>query len=204
MLHEVKGTLLPCPSCFRHVRLDSPACPFCAGPLPDAFHREGPVLVRRKTRFAGYSHTAATAALLAATGCGDLAASGADASLGSSPDGGGVDVVVAEDGSPPPRDATRSDVGVLVDAAPPGSDGSLQPDAGLTADANDDTSVTMEIDAGPCDSGPYHAIDAEACLAARCSWGGGCSLFECRVQCPPPPPYGGVPPLRGEDGGEDD
>jgi hypothetical protein len=108
--------------------------------------------------------------------------------------------VFAKDASFSHGDATLSDVGVLFDDGAPGSDGSIRSDAGLNIDASEDTSTTMETDAGPCDSGPYHAIDAEACLT-KCYYGGGCYLFECRVECPPPPAYGGVPPLREEDGG---
>jgi hypothetical protein len=187
MVLEVKGTLLPCPSCFRHVRLGAQACPFCAGGLSDAFGREGSTLVRRKTRFGAYSQTAATAAMLAAAGCGDLAQSVTDASARSSSDGGVFDAVVVSDAGSQQEDAGFERCGGS------GSEGGLlDSGAGGTVDsgteASDDTGAA-------CDSGPLRVLDADACGDVKCAYySEHCILFECRIECPPPRPYGTPPP----------
>jgi hypothetical protein len=182
MVREVKGTLLPCPSCFRHVRLGSTTCPFCAGVLPDAFRREGPTLVRRKTRFGAYSHTAATAAMFAAVGCGDVVQSVMDASVHSPSDDGTFDAVVVTDVASP-----QKDTGVTA------LDGSSVMDAGGAVDSGADTSSDV---GAPCDSGPWHILDA--CGDVKCGFGS-CSMFECRIECPPPPPYGAPAPFQGDE-----
>lgn len=73
--------LVPCPSCARHVRLPSPACPFCASALPeDLGARAVPAAGRRLERLAAFTF----AATFAATACGGQT----DSERGSTFDGG--------------------------------------------------------------------------------------------------------------------
>jgi hypothetical protein len=65
-------TLVPCPSCARHVRAGEGACPFCSSALPvDLAARAVPAATRRLSRVAAFGFAAAVAALGTAstTGC---------------------------------------------------------------------------------------------------------------------------------------
>ena len=60
------SSLVPCPSCSRHVRAAETACPFCANALPsDMGARAVPASPRRLERLAAFTF----AATLAVTGC---------------------------------------------------------------------------------------------------------------------------------------
>jgi hypothetical protein len=159
--------LLPCSACFRHVRVDSGACPFCGFELPRWFGAlAAPLQPRRTTRAGAYSHTAA-ASLLAAAACGGLVAgTNADGGDATVPDGRNGDTSSSQDASVPPGD------GDVLDA------GDARTDAGGGLDA---------ADAGPCDSGPAMRLDA--CGDVQCMWGS-CFVYECQLRCPPAPPYG--------------
>jgi hypothetical protein len=158
-----RALLLPCPGCFRHVRVGSGACPFCGKGLRRSFGTSrAPLQPHRKTRAGAYSHTAA-ASLLAAAACGGLASS----SNGDAGDAG--------DATPPDRDGGDATLGRDVAAM----------DAAV--DALDGGGVELLDATPPCDSGP--AEIADACGDARCA-GGQCILFECRIRCAPAPPYG--------------
>lgn len=58
-------TLVPCPSCARHVRSNESACPFCSAQMGDAGSRAVPMAGRRLERLAAFTF----AASLAVTGC---------------------------------------------------------------------------------------------------------------------------------------
>src|SRR4051794_23113730 len=59
-------TLVPCPSCGRHVRAAESACPFCNSALPSKLaSRAIPTPTRRLERLAAFTF----AATLAVTGC---------------------------------------------------------------------------------------------------------------------------------------
>ena len=116
-----KPHLRACPACARHVRVNEPACPFCGGPLGDAFHAAVAPSPPR---------TSLTRAALFAFGTGTLAlAPGCSSSPSGSPvvDGGG-----SEDSSSPVVDAAYggppigSDAGGIAPAyggAPVNTDG---------------------------------------------------------------------------------
>lgn len=60
------SSLVPCPSCARHVRASESACPFCASVLPeDLASRTVPAAPRRLERLAAFTF----AATLAVAGC---------------------------------------------------------------------------------------------------------------------------------------
>jgi hypothetical protein len=144
--------------------VSSAECPFCGRELPRSFGTSAAFLTPHRTTRAGmYSHTAA-ASLLAAAACGGLAA-------GSNADAGDATVRDGESDAP---DAGR-------DAFVPPQDGNMERlDLG---EAGFD-----DADAGPCDSGPRERLDA--CGDVDCRGLGGCSLFECRIECNATPPYG--------------
>lgn len=61
-------SLVPCPSCQRHVRATEHACPFCAAALPAALADGAiPAATQRMKRAAAFAFTAT----LALAGCGD-------------------------------------------------------------------------------------------------------------------------------------
>jgi hypothetical protein len=153
--------LLPCPSCARHVRVDSGACPFCGGPLPASFRSlVAPRVTRRASRAGMYAHTARASLLaIAAAGCGGLATGG---------DGG----VQKEAGS---TDGTLVDhVIIPVDGGPDASlDRTLESDA-LEAGSFDSS---LRDSAAPSDA---------TCQPDACPFNGRC----CGDRCCPAPPYG--------------
>jgi len=76
------NSLIPCPSCLRHVRASSTACPFCEATLdPEAAPRRPPS-ARRLGRFAAFTFQSGLVA--AAIGCtDDTLVPGTDGPLGS-------------------------------------------------------------------------------------------------------------------------
>lgn len=69
-------TLVPCPSCQRHVRASEASCPFCASALPAALVAQAvPAATQRMKRAAAFAFTAS----LALAGCGDTTTPPADA-----------------------------------------------------------------------------------------------------------------------------
>ncbi|MBX3213690.1 MAG: hypothetical protein KF850_16750 [Labilithrix sp.] len=114
-------SLLPCPSCARHVRSSESACPFCAASLTSHAKRVVPAAGRRLERLAAFTF----AATVTVTGC----VAGSEEETGQSEDELGA--VQPMYGMPPeqPIDAgTRPDSGnVKPDAA---TDGGAAEDAG--------------------------------------------------------------------------
>ena len=67
-------SLVPCPSCQRHVRASEHACPFCQAALPAALADGAiPAATQRMKRAAAFAFTAT----LALAGCGDSTTPGA-------------------------------------------------------------------------------------------------------------------------------
>jgi hypothetical protein len=75
MASDLSSHLVPCPGCSRHVRAREDACPFCRAALPDEVRSSAPPrrIAARLSR-AGLIAAGATAAAIAASGCGDTMA----------------------------------------------------------------------------------------------------------------------------------
>lgn len=139
------SSLVPCPSCARHVRATERSCPFCRTALSSAIaSRVIPGATQRLSRAAAFTFAAG----LAATGCSDDPAPPADAAVvdtgsttdtgattdtGSTTDTGGPSDdggIVAMYGGPP-----DSGVDAGADSGGPSDDGGIAPLYGLPADA---------------------------------------------------------------------
>lgn len=142
------SSLVPCPSCARHVRATERSCPFCRTALSASIaSRVIPGATQRLSRAAAFTF----AASLAATGCSDDPAPAADAAVldtgsdtGATADRGtdtGTDTGMATDAGFPTDDGgflamyggPPQDSG--VDSGGPSDDGSIVPLYGLPADA---------------------------------------------------------------------
>lgn len=158
-------SLVPCPSCARHVRATEHACPFCRSALSsDLAAKAVPGTTQRLSRAAAFTF----AASLAATGCSSDPAPAVDAAVtdrgtatdtGTAADTGASSDVgfPADDGTflamygAPPRDSG-------VDAGGPDDNGSIMPLYGLPApdagqpptdDGNTDGSIGIRYGAPP-------------------------------------------------------
>ena len=135
------ASLVPCPSCARHVRSSERACPFCRSALStDLAARAVPGTTQRLSRAAAFTF----AASLAATGCAsDPVPNDAATVTDTGSDAGTIvtDTGPADTGAPtdtgaPADTGTQADAGAPVDA---GKDGSIgvrygsppRPDAGF-------------------------------------------------------------------------
>lgn len=92
--------LLPCPSCDRHVRFDTPDCPFCAAPLPEV-PAQAPYL-KPAGRLGRAAVLAFRTMVIGAAGVGCGASTGPDL-----PDA----EMIAEDGGAPAADGGAVDAG---------------------------------------------------------------------------------------------
>jgi hypothetical protein len=128
-------SLVPCPSCARHVRASERACPFCRSMLPSTLASKAiPGATQRLSRAAAFTF----AATLAATGCSDDPAPPADAAVldTGNPSDTGTDTGSATD--------TGTDTGSATDAGFPADDGGIvamyggPPDSGADSGAPDD------------------------------------------------------------------
>lgn len=126
----MSASLVPCPSCSRHVRVGDARCPFCASALPNSLaQRVIPGTTQRLTRAAAFAFTAS----LAVAGC----------SSDPAPDSGTpADVPVVTD-APTPTDrpdvVQPTDTPAVTDVpgtdAGPLDDGSVMPLYGAPVDA---------------------------------------------------------------------
>jgi hypothetical protein len=137
---EASMSLVPCPSCGRHVRPAERACPFCASALPDDLaSRVRPVLRRRVSRAAMMLFASSVGTVgLGTTG---VAGCGSDASTTPSADADGVDTMPAPTYGVP----IDSSVDMAVDSAPGDSSPADARDAGDAGDSGDtaDTPGTL-------------------------------------------------------------
>lgn len=106
------STLVPCPSCARHVLASETNCPFCSAALPtDLASRAVPPAGRRLNRAAAFVFGASLAVAGCSgevdgggtTGGSSSGGNGQDAGTDSGPDDGGG--VMPLYGDPPPQDA---------------------------------------------------------------------------------------------------
>jgi hypothetical protein len=105
-------SLVPCPSCARHVRATERACPFCRTALSAAIAAKAiPGSAQRLSRAAAFTF----AASLAATGC------SSDAT--PAPDAAAVDSGAATDSGATTDTGARADTGTATDAGFPTDDG---------------------------------------------------------------------------------
>src|SRR5689334_17944269 len=101
----MEQSLVPCPSCSRHVLATEERCPFCRALLPDDLElRVIPGVARRLSRAAAFM----LGATLAVTSCGGDVSSGSSSggqggAGGAAGDDGGVQPLYG--GPPPPKDA---------------------------------------------------------------------------------------------------
>lgn len=137
-------SLVPCPTCARHVLASETACPFCASALPDDLaERVIPGAPRRLSRAAAFM----LGASIAVAGCGgtvtgDSSSSGGGGGGQGSTSSGGPDDdggAVALYGVPPPKDAgadAPDDDGgpMAMYGVPPPHDGGAQQDGGSPQD----------------------------------------------------------------------
>lgn len=132
-------TLLPCPSCQRHVREGEPRCPFCANELSTASSSKSPARVPRLPRAAMFLFAASTAVATAA-----VAGCGSDESTGTTPpvDSGGGDSA---------KDTAIVDSGGGTDSS--GTDTSVtdsgEADTGSATDSGGGTDAAKDTDGGP-------------------------------------------------------
>ena len=187
----MRTSLVPCPSCHRHVRSSESACPFCQGALPsDLGARAVPGTTQRLSRAAAFTF----AATLAATGC-SSDTSPADASTvtdtGATTDTGGA----TDTGSPTDR-GTATDTGTAADT---GTDagmlamyGGPPADSGVDAGTPDDHGgiaplYGLPADAGPSDSGAPTDNGGIAPLYGAVPADAGDASIGVRYGAPPPP-----------------
>jgi hypothetical protein len=150
------SSLVPCPSCARHVRATERACPFCRTALSASIaSRVIPGATQRLSRAAAFTF----AASLAATGCSDDPAPAADAAVvdtGSTTDSG-----TAPTRARPPTRAPTTDTG-LTDAGFPSDDGGIVAMYGGPPDTGVDSGADS---GGPSDDGgiaPLYGLPADA------------------------------------------
>ena len=161
-------SLVPCPSCARHVRASERACPFCRSVLSSTLASKAiPGATQRLSRAAAFTF----AATLAATGCSDDPAPAADAAVldtGSATDTGpstdrGTDTGSATDtgfptddggvaplyGLPAPDSGTATDTGPTDDGGVAPLYGLPAPDSGTGQDAGEDGSIGVRYGSPP-------------------------------------------------------
>jgi hypothetical protein len=118
----MSASLVPCPSCARHVRVTDARCPFCASALPNSLaQRAVPNTTQRLTRAAAFAFTAS----LAVAGCSSSPSPGADASTNdvvSTDRGNSTDVI------------TPTDTPAATDSGAPQDNGGAMPLYGAPAD----------------------------------------------------------------------
>ncbi|MBL8604701.1 MAG: hypothetical protein JNK72_22435 [Myxococcales bacterium] len=173
-------SLVPCPSCGRHVRVSEAACPFCATALPtDLAARAIPSSSGRLKRAAAFAFTAT----LTLAGCSDDPTPAADS--GAVVDAGGSDAGSQTTDSGV-RDAGPGDDGgaMALYGGPPVDAGSA--DAGPRDDGG---AMALyggpPVDAGPSDAGPDDDGGSAALYGAPADAGPGV-----RYGAPPPPDSG--------------
>ena len=138
------SSLVPCPSCARHVRATERACPFCRSALSASLGAKViPGATQRLSRAAAFTF----ATTLAATGCLTLKSDGVDAStadLGSPADTGATTDRGTDTGATTDT-GTTPDTGVRPDAGVPNDDGGFlamyggpPQDSGVDSGAPDD------------------------------------------------------------------
>lgn len=134
------ASLVPCPSCGRHVRVAERACPFCAASLSRGAQSAAviPSATQRMSRAAAFTF----AASLAIAGCGDSTPS-PDAAVDS---GGNTDT------GNPSDNGTPVDTGTPTDSGAPDDNGGPVPLYGAPADVPPAQDVPA-VDAGPSDDG---------------------------------------------------
>ena len=118
----MSASLVPCPSCARHVRVTDARCPFCASALPSSLaQRAVPNTTQRLSRAAAFAFTAS----LAVAGCSSDPATGTDASTN--------DVVSTDRGNTTDA-AASTDVITPTDSGAPQDNGGAMPLYGAPAD----------------------------------------------------------------------
>lgn len=154
------GSLVPCPSCQRHVRVGESACPFCKGALSSAATSR---VTAGPTQRLGRAAIFAFSASLAAAGCSDdgstMALYGAPADVvqptdNASTDSTATDSATNDSATTDVQDAARADA--TTDATTtdrgPADDGGPVPLYGAPAD------VVQPTDRGPQDDGSVMAL----------------------------------------------
>ncbi len=133
-------TLVPCPSCQRHVRASEASCPFCASALSDSLASQAvPAATQRLKRAAAFAFTAS----LALAGCGDTTT--------PAPDAAAVDAATDTSSDATPADSS-TDTG-------PADNGGMMALYGLPpADAGSDTGASDAATDAPTDNGGAMAL----------------------------------------------
>jgi hypothetical protein len=164
-----RAPLLGCPTCARHIRVDSRACPFCGRSLPAAFGAEPVAHHPRVTRrVETLVYLAGTSALALAAACGDVV---------TSSDGDAGDATTKLDGAQPDdrdrmQDSRGSEFNLILDG---GSDTMLDAARDVAGEGSiTDTGLTD----APCPDMKCHYYPDRCCY-------GHC--------CPVTVPYGGAP-----------
>ena len=161
----MRTSLVPCPSCHRHVRATESACPFCHGDLPVTLAAQAvPGTTQRLSRAAAFTF----AATLAATGCGPTATPD-DAAADTGPTTTDVVTVtdrpVTTDNPVATDNPTVTDTGTHTDAGPTSDDGGFLAmyggpprDAGPQTDSGppDDHGGIVPLYGLPRDAGPIN------------------------------------------------
>lgn len=190
----MSASLVPCPSCARHVRVVEPACPFCASPLPSSLAaRAIPNATQRLSRAAAFAFTAS----LAVAGCSSSPTPTGDAAVVDT--SATTDTPSAADTPAPSDRPSGSDAPAPQDAGPgdsgaPQDNGGAMPLYGAPADVViiTDGAVPADVqDAGaPADAAPVEdgaTVDDGGGIAplygAPVDAGGG----GLRYGAPPPP-----------------
>ena len=144
-------SLVPCPSCARHVRVAEAACPFCSTQLPrveSAPLSTQPLRVSRATLFA-------FGASLAVASCASPSPPYGGPPI--DPGIGAADAVVmdvAADGGPPDA-ALDATVDTRIDAG--GPDRGIIPPSDSAAESDSDANADAPGDADGSTAGPYGA-----------------------------------------------
>lgn len=124
----MSASLVPCPSCARHVRVTDARCPFCASALPNSLaQRAVPNTTQRLSRAAAFAFTAS----LTVAGCSSSPTPGTDASTSdavSTDRGNVVDAVTPSDAG------TSTDTPAVTDNGAPQDNGGAMPLYGAPAD----------------------------------------------------------------------
>lgn len=147
-------SLVPCPSCQRHVRASEHACPFCQSALPAALADGAiPAASQRMKRAAAFAFTAT----LALAGCGDSTTPApADSAVN---DNGGVMPLYGAPADVPATDTPSTDT-PATDApatdAPADTGGMMALYGGPPVDAA--TPSDASADTGPRDDGSVMAL----------------------------------------------
>lgn len=161
----MSASLVPCPSCSRHVRVVEPRCPFCAAALPTTLSQKAiPGTSQRLSRAAAFAFTAS----LAVAGCSSDPAPAQDAGTPADvPTMTDTPMATDRPDAGAPTDTPATDVPSPVDAGPQDG-GGVMPlygapvDAAPIPDASDDDVQDsggiaplygLPPDAGPVDSG---------------------------------------------------